>query len=61
MTAPKTVLELSDAQLVAYNRQNIEAFCACFAEDVRVLDERGSETLSGMSAFRERYGALFSK
>jgi hypothetical protein len=59
--APMTILELSDAQLEAYNRQDIDAFCACFAEDVRVLDEAGNSVVSGGEAFRARYQELFSK
>lgn len=56
-----TVLDLSDRQLAAYNARNIEAFCACFAEDVRVLDEAGQVSMAGMAEFRERYSALFTK
>lgn len=53
------VATLATAQLVAYNAADIDAFCACYHEDVVVLDPTGTPTLSGMAAFRERYGALF--
>ena len=61
MADSRTVLDLSDAQLLAYNAQNIDAFCACFAEDVQVFDDAGNVTISGIAAFRERYGTLFAK
>lgn len=58
MPVPSVIL-LADAQLRAYNRRDTEAFCACFSDDVRVIDERGEVTVSGMEAFRERYQGLF--
>lgn len=61
MANPRSVVELSDAQLAAYNRQDIDAFCACFSDDVLVFDEAGKVTMSGIGVFRERYGALFAK
>lgn len=54
-----TVLELSDAQLAAYNAADIDAFCACFHPDVVVMDATGAPTSTGMATFRERYAALF--
>jgi hypothetical protein len=57
----KTIVELSDAQLSAYNRRDLDGFCACFSDDVRVLDETGQATLVGAVAFRARYGELFGK
>lgn len=54
-----TVDALAAAQLVAYNARDLDAFCACYADDVRVLDAEGACTLAGIAAFRERYGALF--
>lgn len=54
-----TVLDLSAAQLAAYNRADIDAFCACFHPEVTVLDGEGTVTIAGMAAFRERYGTLF--
>ena len=56
-----TVLALSAAQLAAYNSQDIDAFCACFAENVRVLDEAGEVSIAGIEDFRARYDALFAK
>lgn len=53
------VARLAAAQLEAYNRRDIEAFCDCYHEEVRVLDENGEATMEGLTTFRERYGALF--
>jgi hypothetical protein len=54
------VLQLSDAQLIAYNNRDIDAFCACYHEDVLVLDEAGKPLHQGMASFREGYGKLFA-
>ncbi len=56
-----TTAELARAQLEAYNAHDVDAFCACYAADVRVLDADGAVTLEGESAFRERYAALFAE
>lgn len=53
------VVQLADAQLRAYNAKDTDAFCACFADDVVVLDEDGRPTVQGIAGFRERYAALF--
>lgn len=50
--------ELAQAQLEAYNRKDLEAFCACYSEDVKVWHPPEPEPrLSGMTAFRARYAA----
>ena len=51
--------ELSDRQLAAYNAADLEAFCACYHQHVRVLDEDGNVTCEGMEAFRVRYATFF--
>lgn len=50
--------ELAARQLDAYNRSDLEAFVACYHEDVRVLGEE-DESVRGRDAFRERYRGLF--
>jgi len=55
------VVQLAIRQLEAYNRGDIDAFCACYAEDVVVRDGDGQITMEGMEAFRERYNSLFEK
>lgn len=57
--APR-VLDLAVRQLVAYNAADVEAFCACYHPEVRVLDADGGVTIQGMAAFRTRYAALFA-
>ena len=52
--------DLAAAQLAAYNARDTDAFCACFADDVRVLDAEGALSLAGMDAFRQRYHELFT-
>ncbi|MBO6940278.1 MAG: nuclear transport factor 2 family protein [Deltaproteobacteria bacterium] len=55
------VARLAEAQLDAYNRADLDAFCACYHPNVRVLDEEGAEVSRGIDAFRERYAALFAR
>jgi hypothetical protein len=58
MTTP-AILDLSTRQLDAYNRSDLDAFCACYHPAVRVLEWDGRVRLEGMDAFRERYDGLF--
>ncbi|AKU96846.1 hypothetical protein AKJ09_03510 [Labilithrix luteola] len=53
------VVALSKRQLEAYNRADLDAFCACYHADVMVLDHEGTCTTRGMDAFRERYRTMF--
>lgn len=59
MHTPAVVL-LADRQLRAYNCGDIEAFCACYTDDVAVLDADGQATMRGMVDFRRRYADLFA-
>ena len=56
-----TAADLAAAQLLAYNAHDIEAFVACYAEDVHVLDAEGQPTLVGREAFRAAYARLFTE
>jgi hypothetical protein len=56
-----SVLELVERQLAAYNSQDLEAHCACFAEDVAVANVGEDPNLTGITAYRERYAALFAQ
>ncbi len=48
--------ELAQAQLLAYNAKDLEAFVACYSEDVRVWRmPADSPSLQGREAFRESY------
>lgn len=57
----RLIVELATRQLEAYNRADLEAFCACYHPDVQVLDARGELELSGIDAFRSRYTPLFQR
>jgi putative hydrolase of HD superfamily len=46
---------LAEAQLAAYNARDLDAFAACFADDVEVYDFPGVLSLSGRDAFRTRF------
>ncbi len=62
MTQPHSLIEaLSLAQLAAYNRADVEAFCACYHEHIEVLDHTGAVNLQGMAAFRARYTQMFAE
>jgi hypothetical protein len=56
---PDTHTAPVEAQLEAYNRQDLDAHCACFADDVIIADLNGPVTLQGKDAYRARYKALF--
>lgn len=55
-----TPAALAAAQLAAYNARDLDAFCACYADDVRVWGLDGAVSLDGMPAFRASYGAAFA-
>ncbi|MFW6300477.1 MAG: nuclear transport factor 2 family protein [Oceanicaulis sp.] len=57
-TAAKEALSpavLAERQLAAYNARDLDAFAACFSEDVEVYDFPGVLSLSGRDAFRARF------
>lgn len=49
-----------DAQLAAYNAQDVDAFVACFAEDVVLEDGAGTVISTGRAAMRENYARMFA-
>jgi hypothetical protein len=57
MTSPSAVAQ---AQLDAYNAQDLDAHCAHFADDVKVADLNGAVNLEGVSAYRARYAKVFA-
>jgi hypothetical protein len=60
MTTPAAVL--AQRQLDAYNAHDLEAFLACYAEDVEVRDVRsGALLMQGREAMRARYGPMFER
>jgi uncharacterized protein (TIGR02246 family) len=56
-SSPEAIVQ---AQLDAYNRQDLEAHCACFADDVVVADVGGAVRLTGKDAYRELYRKVFA-
>jgi len=52
---------IAQAQLDAYNAQDLDAHCACFADDVVVADLNAEPNLRGMEAYRARYEGLFAQ
>jgi uncharacterized protein (TIGR02246 family) len=55
-----TPVDIVQCQLDAYNTQNLEAFCACFADDCVLGELNGAVTQKGKPAIRERYRTLFT-
>ena len=52
---------ITQAQLDAYNAQDLDAYCSYFTEDVVVADVGGEVNLNGNAAYRERYAGAFAK
>ena len=52
--------DLAQAQLDAYNAQDLETFCSYFADDVCVADLNGSVTVQGIAAYRTKYAQMFA-
>jgi len=48
-----------EAQLLAYNARDLEAFLTCFAADCIVEDADGQRLMADASEMRDRYRALF--
>ena len=56
-----SAVDIVQAQLDAYNAQNLDAFCACFANDCVIADLNGAVTQEGRGQLRERYQAMFAQ
>jgi len=54
------ITKLAIEQLAAYNRADLDAFCACYHPEVRVFNGE-TEQPSGIDAFRARYVEMFAK
>ena len=52
-------MDAVETQVQAYNAHELDAFVACYAEEVVVEDGDGNELVRGRSGMRERYGRLF--
>ncbi len=62
MSAPAciTPFDVAEAQLDAYNAQDLEAYCSFFTDDLIVADLNGAVTISGIDAFRAKYAQVFA-
>jgi uncharacterized protein (TIGR02246 family) len=59
---PRTAADVVQAQVNAYNAQDLEGFLSCYAEDAAVVKAGGGEVLlAGKAALRERYGGIFRR
>jgi uncharacterized protein (TIGR02246 family) len=56
-----TAVDVVQRQLEAYNTQDLDRFCACFAEDCVIADLNGAVTQQGASAIRARYEQMFAQ
>ena len=52
---------IAQAQLDAYNAQDLEAYCGFFTDDVVVANVGGEVTGQGIEAYRARYKDAFAK
>ncbi len=55
-----TVAKLAIRQLAAYNAHDLDAFCACYHAEVRVLKPSGEAVVVGNDALRSRYEGMFT-
>jgi hypothetical protein len=53
--------QITQAQLDAYNAQDLEAYCGFFTDDVVVANLGGEVTGQGIEAYRARYKEAFAK
>ena len=60
-TAKLSNVDLVQAQLEAYNAQDLDAYCAFFAEDVVVSDLNGAVSVRGREAYRAKYNGVFKQ
>ena len=52
--------EIVQAQLEAYNAQDLDRFCDFYAEDCIIADLNGAVVQRGRNAVRERYSKTFA-
>lgn len=55
-----SAVDVVQRQLDAYNAQNLEVFCACFADNCVLAELNGAVTERGSAAIRTRYAQLFA-
>jgi hypothetical protein len=52
---------IAQAQLDAYNAQDLDTYCTFFTDDVVVADVGAEPNLRGKGAYRDRYAGAFAK
>jgi len=52
--------DIVQRQLEAYNAQDLDAFCATYAEECVIADLNGAVTQAGMAEIRARYAKTFA-
>ena len=52
---------ITQAQLDAYNAQDLDGYCSFFTPDVVVANVNGEVTSRGIEAYRARYADAFAK
>jgi len=62
VSAPACIspFDVVDAQFQAYNDQDLEAFCALYADKATLGDFNGAVTADGIDAIRARHVKLFA-
>ena len=55
------MIDQVQAQLDAYNARDIDAFMACYADDVIIEDADGNIISQAQEPMRARYGAMFAQ
>jgi hypothetical protein len=53
--------DLAQAQLDAYNAQDLDAYCSYFADDIVVADFNGKVTTEGLATYRTNYDGVFKR
>lgn len=63
MSAPACIspFDVVDAQFEAYNDQDLEAFCAFYADDAVLATYGGDILAQGVEAIRARHADLFAR
>ena len=56
-----SVTDIAQAQLDAYNAQDLGVYCSYFTDDVVVAVLNGTPNLNGIKAYRARYEAAFAQ
>ncbi len=55
------IQDVTQAQLDAYNAQDLDAYCGYFTDDVVIADVGGAVSSTTLEALRERYAGAFAK